>query len=77
MVENPRVIKLGARTNYPLEAVDSLTPDELSKLAIDQLAHKMADALAGYMDMKTYQDYNTRSLVVDARLRVIPPDFRF
>ena len=77
MVENPRVKKLGARISYPLEAVESLTLDELSKLAIDQLAHKMADALAGYMDTKTYQDYNTRSLVVDARLRVVPPDFRF
>lgn len=77
MVENPRVKKLGARISYPLEAVESLTLDELSKLAIDQLAHKMADALAVYMDTKTYQDYNTRSLVVDARLRVVPPDFRF
>lgn len=77
MVENPHVIRLGARANYPLEAFDSLTPDELSKLAIDQLAHNMADALAGYMDIKTYRNYETRSLVVDANLRVVPPDFRF
>lgn len=77
MVEHPRVQRLGARAEYPLEWLDDLTPEELSKIAIGRLAHEMAEALVGYMDIKTYRNYNTQSLTVDAELRVVPPDFRF
>jgi hypothetical protein len=77
MIEHPRIQGLGARVCCSMEEFEHIPPDELSKIVIDRLAHKMANALVGYMDIETHKDYNTRSYITDARLRVVPPDFRF
>ena len=77
MVESPRVEKLRARVGYPRYAFESLTTEELSAIAVKDLAHNMAETLIGFMDIKTYRNYERDVIEVQADLRVVPPSFRF
>jgi len=52
--------------------------DFLSERAIEDLSHKLAEGLSGFMKLQTKQDFGPNgATIIRGTVRVVPPDFRF
>jgi len=77
-ITEKRVDVLGAGICLPEEAfsmTDSL--QDLSKYAIKELARKLSEGLFPYMNIKEYENPLRNQRQIEARIRVIRPDYRF
>ena len=70
-------ITLEGRVAYPRELARAVDPGELSKMVCGQLATKIADELAKYIDYAVQEDPISDHVTVRGRVRVLPPGYRF
>ena len=76
-VENPRIQRIAARCNIPIETADVLTAEEMRDIAMRNLTNSIAECIAGYADFKTDNDFGSRSIGIEASVRIVPPHFKF
>ncbi len=76
-VENPRIQRIAARCNIPMETADVLTAEEMRDIAMRNLTNSIAECIAGYADFKTDNDFGSRSIGIEASVRIVPPHFKF
>lgn len=76
-VENPRVQRIAARCNIPMEMSDVLTAEEMREIAMNELTRNIAECIQGYADYKTSTDFRSRSIGIEASVRIVPPNFKF
>lgn len=62
---------------YPREAAFTIDSETLSKMMCGQLATKIADELAKYIDYAVQEDPISDHVTVRGRVRVLPPGYRF
>lgn len=62
---------------YPRELALAVDPGDLSKMVCGQLATKIADELAKYIDYAVQEDPVSQNVTVRGRVRVLPPGYRF
>lgn len=70
-------VMLDGYVAYPKEFALAVDPGELSKMVCGQLATKIADELAKYIDYAVQEDPISDHVTVRGRVRVLPPGYRF
>lgn len=68
---------LNGSVSYPKEVALTVDPGELSKMVCGQLAMKIADELAKYIDYAVQEDPISDHVIVRGRVRVLPPGYKF
>lgn len=77
VVDRPGVHVLQARFVIDDAVMHAITPQEASKIAIEQMAHKLSDGIAQFMTVDHYYDFERMDHHFSGRLRVCDSDFRF
>lgn len=74
---NPQVETLSGKIMLDESFVNSVGIEEASKMAVHELARRLADNLAPYMELHTQNDYQHLGVAIYARARILRPDYRF
>ena len=74
---NPKVETLTGKIILDERFVDTVGLEEASNVAVRELAKKLADAIAPFMEIQTQNDYQHLGVAVYARARILRPDYRF
>lgn len=84
-VEGPRYVTiysspvqtLACQAEIPHRYRSLANEEELSKMAVSDLAHKLADGLTNFMRVDVEEDPFRRATIIRGTVRVVPPDFRY
>jgi len=74
--QNP-IRTYGASIELNKHEYDIMGKEDASKMAIDMLSHKLADALAENMELDTEFDPSRMCQKISARVRIIEPKYMF
>lgn len=74
---NPQVETLSGKIILDKMFVDTVGLEEASNMAVHELAKKVADSIAPFMELHTQNDYQHLGVTVSARVRILRPDYRF
>ena len=74
---NPRAETLTGKIILDQRFVDTVGLEEASNVAVHELAKKVADSIAPFMEIHTEFDPRRLETVVSARARILRPDYRF
>lgn len=77
IVERPGVHTLKAGVRLDRDMVATIGKENASKICMDQLVKALAENIAPFMEVKTDYDVVRMEQVVNARLRVVEPSYRF
>lgn len=73
--ENPQVQTLIARVEYPSDK--RLTAVQVSKMAIEDLSYRLAEAIGPYLTLESGQNMTNGNIQITGKIRLVSPDFRF
>ena len=74
---NPRMEVLGGTVMLDDRFVDMVGIEDASQMVINELAKKVADSIAPFMEVQTTPDFERCGVMVSARVRILRPDYRF
>ena len=74
---NPQVETLKGKIILDRRYVDTVGLEEASNVAVHELAKKVADAIAPFMEIHTEFNPKRFETTVSARARILRPDYRF
>ena len=77
VIHSSPVQTLMARAEIPYRYRGIGDDDALSKMAVEDLTHKLADGLADFMRLDVEDDPFMQATIIRGTVRVVPPDFRY
>ena len=74
---HPSVIPLRTKMEFDSSHMSHIPPEQLAEISMQDITHRLAEALAPYVEIETYRDLYTYRQIVQGTIRVVEPNFRF
>lgn len=77
LIQNARANVFQASVSIPMQATHYMSNDEIADFAVDELKHKLSEALAGNMEIKVNKDPVKMITTFRGTVRILSPNYLF